>query len=137
MSKRILVEEDTFVALFAPRARFVIRDNKDNSAISVSRRSSNIFSQSFCSGEMVWWNWNRGCNTPISRDWGRLSARGEGLKGRKEEQGVIEYSNFESGSLKFLPREGESCYSVDVIREADNVIIKFLLPMRYLCIGSF
>lgn len=62
---------------------------------------------------------------------------GEGLKGRKEEQGVIEYSNFESGSLKFLPREGESCYSVDVIREADNVIIKFLLPMRYLCIGSF
>lgn len=56
---------------------------------------------------------------------------GEGLKGSKEgrKEGVIEYSNFESGSLKFLPRRrGESCYSVDVIRKADNVIIKFLLP---------
>ena len=48
MSKRILLGKDTFVALFAPGAGCYPRDNKDNSAISVSRRSSkHLFAKVF------------------------------------------------------------------------------------------
>ena len=82
-SKRILVK--TLSWLYSRPGRVVIRDNKDNSAISVSRRSSNIFSQSFCRVEVV-------DETEIEdvihryrdREWLRIGREGAQKEGRKE-----------------------------------------------------